>query len=172
MIIPPTIKYHPSLLHTPTGKYFPAMVGCITVWPERKPVAIHRTYLKPDGSGKADIELNKMMLGAIRGGAVRLAPPDKKLIIAEGIETALSIFLLQGINTWAALSNTFLEFIILPPPQQAPEIVIAADHDDAGIKSAKILAARLTKLGHKVSIDTPPQEGWDWNDVLLREQCR
>ena len=35
--------------------------------------AVHRTYLKTDGSGKADIEPSKMMLGATKKAAVRLS---------------------------------------------------------------------------------------------------
>src|ERR1700692_2456675 len=34
-------------------------------------VAIHRTFLNPDGSGKAAVEKQKMMLRPCAGGAVR-----------------------------------------------------------------------------------------------------
>ena len=39
--------------------------------------AVHRTYLKTDGSGKADIEPSKMMLGATKRAAVRLSESRK-----------------------------------------------------------------------------------------------
>ena len=38
---------------------------------ERGPVGVHRTYLRPDRSGKAAVETAKASLGPIAGGAVR-----------------------------------------------------------------------------------------------------
>lgn len=164
--IPQTIRFHATLKHSETKSFYPAMISVITVWPSTVPAAIHRTYLKPDGSGKAELERNKMILGPAKGGAVRLDSHSNKLIIAEGIETALSIQLATGIPTWAALSSTNMQSIILPPPEQVPEIIIAADNDEAGIKAANILAERALKLCHKVRIAIPKQQGWDFNDVL------
>lgn len=168
MIVPPTIKYHPHLIHSPTKTYHPAMIAAITEWPSSKITGVHRTYIKPDGSAKVDVEPNKMILGKANGGAVRLASLGKKLAIAEGIETALSVQLVTGIPTWAALSATFMENIILPPPDQVPEVIIAADHDMAGIHAADRLAARLLSTGYQVEIIKPEQKGWDFNDVLMR----
>ena len=53
--------------------------------------ALHRTYLMQDGSGKAQVEPPKAMLGNVSGGAVRLAKASGPLVVAEGIETALSL---------------------------------------------------------------------------------
>jgi hypothetical protein len=53
-------------------------------------VAAHRTWLLPDGSGKADLLEPKWSLGPVGGGAVRLAPAGPVLAVAEGIETALT----------------------------------------------------------------------------------
>ena len=49
------------------------MVALVTHAVTGEPVAIHRTFLAPDGHGKAPVEPNKMMLGPTRGGVVRLA---------------------------------------------------------------------------------------------------
>lgn len=54
-------------------------------------LAMHRTYLRRDGSGKADVEPTKAMLGKVMGGAVRLTDTSGPLVVAEGIETALSL---------------------------------------------------------------------------------
>jgi hypothetical protein len=143
------------------------MVAAITEWPSSKIIGIHRTYLKPDGSSKAEVEPNKMILGKVNGGAVRLASLGKKLAIAEGIETALSVQLVTDIPTWAALSATFMENIILPPPNQVPEVIIATDHDMVCINAADRLAARLLRSGYQVEIIKPEQEGWDFNDVMM-----
>ena len=49
---------------------------------------LHRTFLRPNGSGKADVEPVKKMLGACRGGAVRLAPAGPRLALCEGMDPA------------------------------------------------------------------------------------
>ena len=63
-------------------------------------LAVHRTYLRPDGSGKAEVHPAKAMLGAALGGAVRVADGHGPLVVAEGIETALSLpsGLLRGLR--------------------------------------------------------------------------
>ena len=53
-------------------------------------IAVHLTFLAADGSGKADVETVKRMIGPAAGGAIRFGPPARALGIAEGIESALS----------------------------------------------------------------------------------
>jgi hypothetical protein len=166
--IPENIKYHPNLYHAETKYHWPAMVCAVHVWFEKELIAIHRTFLNRLGNGKADITPNKMMLGSVKGGAVMLSPPGKKLIIAEGIETAMSIYFSTGIPTWAALSTSGMINIIVPPLSITEEIIVAADNDIAGEKAATELALRLHKSGYKVSISMPSEEGLDFNDLLMR----
>jgi len=54
----------------------------------------------------------------------------------------------------------------VPPLPIAGLIVIAADHDDAGLKAAEEAAARFEAEGRAVSITTPPTKGSDFNDTL------
>ena len=72
--VPPTLRYAASLRHPETGLDLPAMIGAVTVWPSKTPCAIHRTYLSLDGRRKADVFEQKMSIGPLKGGAVRLAP--------------------------------------------------------------------------------------------------
>jgi hypothetical protein len=65
---------------------------------------VHRTYLSPDGL-KAEVEPNKLSLGALAGGCVALGPLNPRLIICEGVETGLSILQATGASIWAALST-------------------------------------------------------------------
>jgi hypothetical protein len=83
------LRYHGALRHGPTGLRFPALVAGVTNG-GGKFVAIHRTFLKLNGGGKAAVSDPKMALGALQDGAVRLGRADKVLGLAEGIETALS----------------------------------------------------------------------------------
>ena len=99
--VPDCVRYHPRLKHYPSGQYLPAMIAAVTVYPDPEIVAIHRTYLKQDGSGKADVEPNKMMLGSIKGGAVMFGPSSGlNLFITEGIENALTLFEVTGWPTY------------------------------------------------------------------------
>ena len=161
--VPPTLRFSNLLKHNPSGRSIPAMVAAVTVWPSRDVVAVHRTYLKPDGSGKADVEPQKMMLGPVRGGAVRLAPlAGGKLIIAEGIETALSVMMAMDLPAWAVLSAVNYVGVILPPDV---EVLIAADPDDVGVGKAREAADQWCRDGRKVEIVIPDGDG-DFNDVL------
>jgi hypothetical protein len=167
---------HHDLTHWETKSGFPAMIGVVrNVAGET--VAIHRTYLQDDPAdpgkvSKAAVAKPRMMLGKVAGGAVRLAPinPGAALGLCEGIETGLSVMMsCAGLPVWATLSATNLEQVKLPP--EAHRIVILADHDasGAGTRAAETAARRLRSEGRQVAIAIPPEEGTDFNDVLLRE---
>ena len=111
----------------------------------------------------------KMMLGSVNGGAVRLAYAGPKMVVAEGIETALTVMEATGLPTWAALSASYFVGLLLPALPLAAEVVIAADHDDAGILAAEKAAALWTSQGRKVSIALPPIPGTDFNDMARDE---
>jgi hypothetical protein len=128
--------------------------------------AAHRTYLRADGSGKAPIDPPKAMLGAVAGGAVRLSEGPGPLVVAEGIETALSLAcgLLGGPATvWAGLSTSGMRALRLPPTPA--RLTIAADGDAPGRAAAHDLAMRAHGLGWAVSL-LDPGDGLDFNDVL------
>ena len=161
--IPPSIRYAPDLKHGPTEMLMPAMVAAIQGL-DRSVTGIHRTYLVSDGSRKAPITQEKMMLGKCATGAVRLAVACESLILAEGIETALSVMQATGKATWACLSTSGLKTVVLP--QEVREVVIAADGDEPGEKAAREAAQRFLTEGRKVKIARAPK-GMDYNDVLL-----
>src|SRR5262249_2023534 len=70
LAIPASIRFHPRLWYS-RGVFLPAMVAAIEDL-EGRIVAIHRTYLKPDGTSKADVEDNKKALGPYHRRAVHL----------------------------------------------------------------------------------------------------
>lgn len=102
--IPPTLRFLPSHWHSETRSSAPAMIGAIQS-ADRRIVAAHITYLKADGSGKADLSPAKRMIGPAYGGAIRFGPVAERIGIAEGIETALSVAaVMPDLTIWAALS--------------------------------------------------------------------
>src|SRR4051812_10908600 len=126
---PPTLRFHPALRHVPSGIALPTLVAAVTVWPDRRPCAVHRTWLRPDGSGKAAVDPPRMTLGPVHGGAVRLEPAGRQLGVGEGIESAASIRPQFDVPAWAALSAGGLRTLALPPLPLAAEVLIGADHD-------------------------------------------
>jgi phage/plasmid primase-like uncharacterized protein len=165
------LLYHPDLTHWETKTGFPALIGVVR---DRagEILALHRTYLRPDGSAKADVPKPKKMLGKVAGGAVRLGEigADGILGLCEGIETGLSAMsACPGLPVWAALSTSHLEQAQLPP--EAKEIVIFADNDSsgAGIRAAEATARRFRAEGRKVAIALPPEPDTDFNDLLLSD---
>ncbi|MCP5361461.1 MAG: toprim domain-containing protein [Hyphomicrobiales bacterium] len=137
------------------------------MYPHNVVESIHRTYLRRDGTGKASVEPNKMMLGSCGGGAVRFGLfRGDTLWITEGVETGLSVSLITSQPTWATLSTSGMKTVVLPPLDRLPHLRIAADYDDAGIAAAEALAARELAIGRDVRIAFPPKPGQDFNDVL------
>ena len=167
--LPKSLRFHPNCWHGSTAKRYPAMVAAVQ---GNQSAAVHRTYLKADGSGKADIEPAKMMLGATKRAAVRLSESRKHLVVAEGIETALSLssgLLSAPAGVWAALSTSGMRGLALPP--QAGHLTIASDGEQAGREAANALAVRANDLGWKVTL-LPAPDGLDWNDVLMMKGSR
>lgn len=163
--LPATLRFHPALSHPANGVAYPAMVAAVTVWPSREVRAVHRTYLKADGTGKIEHLNAKAMLGPCRGGAVRLSAPGPKLAIGEGLETCLSVLAATRLPTLAALSTSGLRGIVLPDPPLAGEVLICADADAPGMKAAHEAAKAFAKQGRVVRIATPTH-GKDFNDTL------
>ena len=162
---PPALRFHPSLKHKDSGKVLPAMVAAVTIWHGTDVVAIHRTYLRSDGSGKADVDLDKMSLGPISGGAVRLGPPAPKMAVTEGIEDGMTIFQETGMSVWAATSAPAMRSIVLPALPMAAEVVVCSDPDPVGQRAAAAAAQRWIYEGRSVRVAVPPN-GMDFNDVL------
>jgi putative DNA primase/helicase len=169
--IPKGLRYHPKVPHSSTKSKLPCVVAPFTVYPSTEPIAILRIYLTEDGADKASVADPKMMLGPVGGGAMVLDQPAEHLIIAEGLETALSVReIVNGLTpVWAAGSAPNLANIKLPPLPLASEIKIACDHDanDVGLKAALKLARRVRQEGRTVTIIRPQQPHNDFNDVLL-----
>ena len=167
--IPDSIRHHPKLFHSITKEHYHAMVSLITKGDQNEIIGVHRAYLATfEGKvAKAPIEPNKMILGSAKGGAVRLSLADNKLVIAEGIETALSIAQATSLPVWAALSANNMQNIMLPSSDKIKQIIIAADNDEAGMKAACKLATRLIAEGYTTHIAMPPTYGSDFNDLLI-----
>lgn len=159
----PVLRFHPECRRG--DEILPAMVALMSDPATGEACGVHRTFLRADGSGKADGQA-KMMLGNV--GVIRLVPDDEVTLglgLAEGIETALSVMQVFGWSpVWAATSaGAIKRFPVLAGIEY---LTLFADADTAGQDAATEAAARWTQEGREALIVAAPHG--DWND-LARE---
>lgn len=152
-----------------SASHHPAMLALVR-GSDGKAVNVHRTYLAAGGRKAAVPKVRKLTGGLTLapGSAVRLAPAQAVMGIAEGIETAVAASKLCGLPVWAALNASNLER--WTPPPGVLDVVVFGDNDAAkeftGQTAAYALARRLKSVGLAVNVMIPTEPG-DWNDVWL-----
>ena len=171
---PKTIRYLRRCYHAPSGLWLPAAIAAVQ-GPDRLDkdgkmrgpiVAVHRTFLDLTRPRKADVEPNKMMLGEVSNGCVRLTAAASKMILCEGIETGLSIKARSLSAVWCALSVGGMVRAWIP--DHVTDLTLAVDGDR--VASSAWMEARLAAVerhrrpGRVIRIHEPPP-GMDWNDV-------
>jgi hypothetical protein len=135
---------------------------------------IHMTYLRVDGSAKADLgkEFQRECRGMIGNGAIHLAQcdPSRELVVGEGIETTLSAMEIFDLPGWAAVSASGLKTLELPATVR--RIMIAADNDasSCGQRNAAIAMRRWQGEGRVVRTVLPTVSGDDFNNVLIKRR--
>lgn len=157
--LPDGLRFLPDTYHAPSRKFVCAMIADV-----QPTGGIHRTYFTERGQRLP--KSAKMMLGPCAGGAVRLSEGSGPLVVAEGIETALSVVQLlaeRSPTVWAALSTSGIKGLHLP--KTPGELILASDGDEPGLIAANTLAAHASIIGWNVFILKAP-DGMDWNDVL------
>jgi Toprim domain len=160
--LPDTFGFSPA-----NGKYKPSMIAAFGLAKEPEPGAleidpgtisgIHMTRLLPDGSGKDFGEDNKakIMLGPSAGQPIVLAPCNDllALVIAEGIEDALTAHAITGRGAWAAGSASRLPKLADVVPSYVECVTVLVDDDDAGNNNAKQLVTKLIARGFEVRVE-------------------
>ncbi|MEQ1618879.1 MAG: toprim domain-containing protein [Terricaulis sp.] len=164
---PPALRFHPACPDGPFRR--PALIAARTLLDRPDQVgSVQRTFLRRDGAGKAETANAKKMLGACKGGGVVLGEIGGVLLVAEGVETALSAAALFAMPAVATLGAAHTRKLIVP--ESVREIVIAADNDETGRAAAEALAARLRKEGRSVRVESPPPALKDFNDAATAKE--
>jgi putative DNA primase/helicase len=146
-------------------------------------IGLHRIFLTEAGE-KAPIPEPKMSIKAreeesLAGSGIQLMDAGPILGVAEGLETALSVYLATGMPMWAATNTALLGGLIVPACVQ--RLVIWADYDELKIRrdgtvvepgrqAAERLAARMHAEYRAVRTLYPAMlgtRGADWNDVWV-----
>ena len=100
----PVLRFTEQAPHR-LGTRLPALLAPI-VDVNSSQIGVHMTFLKKDGTGKADLpkDFQRECRGMIGSGAIRLADhdPGRKLIIGEGLESVFSAMQIFDLPGWAA----------------------------------------------------------------------
>jgi hypothetical protein len=156
--VPSTLRF----LRPSKPDYHPAMIAAFTMPDEPEPGllrvhddavgAVHLTFLKPDGSGKADAEITKIVVGSPHGLPIVLAPVNDLggLIACEGIEDGLSAHEATGLGVWAAGSASRLPAIAGLLPAYVACLTVIVDDDATGRTNAAKLADIARERGFYV----------------------
>ena len=166
--------------------------------------ALHTTWLDARTGSKLSLTSAegaplpaKKIRGRIEHACIPLYPPTERMLVAEGIETALSVSLATGIPCLVAGSLTHLAgrgigqghrrknggylpstlpdmaHPSLLPPRECRHLIIIADSDAKDREAAEALlrraVIRLTRLVERVQILRAPA-GKDFNDLLCEGQ--
>ena len=160
------LRYHPRCYykadeHSPT-EIWPAIVASVTDLHGIQTGA-HRTWLAPDGSGKAPVESPRRAMGDLLGHGVRFGVAGEVLAAGEGIETVLSPRqILPHMPMLAALSAAHLAAILFPSTLR--RLYVLRDRDPAGDDARARLVARAASAGIE-AISVSPTCG-DFNEDL------
>jgi len=145
--LPPTLGFLPPS----KPEHHPAMIGAFALVDEpgapRDVDSVHLTLLRADGSGKADVDKPKLIVGSPSGRPIVLAPANDLggLAIAEGIEDALTVHFSTGLGAWAAAAASFMPKLADTVPSYIEAVTIYAHTDKAGRDGAHGLAMRLDR---------------------------
>lgn len=131
-----------------------------------------KPFALPDGStGLTDAKLS---LGISAGAWAMLHKATDKLVLCEGMESALSAAILFERPAWARCGPFPAEMAL---PEHVRDVLIVADND-APTKNGKPrvtseqkairLAGFIRSTGRRCEVVAPPEVGTDINDVLVR----
>lgn len=144
----------------------PALLVAVTT--DAGLTAVQRCFLDGDGVRLArDLREPRRMLGRPGVGAVRLAPAEPRLGLAEGLETARSAMLLLDLPVWAALGAERFGRVAIP--EIVEELVLLPDNDRAGMLAVARATTAYARPGRRILTHWPPAPFNDWNDLLRAE---
>ncbi|RUV74881.1 MAG: DNA primase [Mesorhizobium sp.] len=161
-----SLRFHPRCYYRPEDhgptETWPAMIAAVTDLSGHLTGA-HRTWLDPDGNGKAPLDTPRRAMGDLLGHAVRFGIAGSVMAAGEGIETTLSLrCALPDMAMAAALSAAHLGAILFPPTLH--RLYVIRDNDPAGDSARDRLAERARAAGIEAIVLSPELE--DFNDDL------
>jgi len=160
------LRFHPRCYYRPDDhgplETWPAMIAAVTDL-NGTITGAHRTWLAPDGTGKAPVETQRKAMGDLLGHAVRFGVPGDVMAAGEGIESVLSVRqAIPGMAMAAALSAAHLAAILFP--ETLRRLYIVRDNDHAGDSARDSLVERANAVGIEAIVLSPVLQ--DFNEDL------
>jgi hypothetical protein len=181
---PAVLRFHPAAWCGERAGEHPAMIALIQ--DRGRTIGAHRTYLAPDGRGKARIRAAKKVLGSHKGGLIPLwrgasdaplaaAPAGEVIAIAEGIEDALTVAL--HCPEWrvvACVNIGNMGELTLPPAIAEVRLCFDRDGENLACAAARQRAIRRYQDEGRRVFEMRPPEGFkdlnDWHMAEIRRQ--
>jgi putative DNA primase/helicase len=107
----------------------------------------------------------RMMLGPVKGAAVKLAPVTDTLAVAEGIETAMAANIMGHGPAWALGSVGAIER--LPVLPGISRLILLQENNEASRLAVQHCGQRWLRAGRKVTRIWPSEGCDDLNDELM-----
>lgn len=149
------------------GRKYPAMIAMVTDSLQNFR-GLHITFIKPDGMGK-NFENSKRIVGSnLRGCFINLGKGNQDVVVAEGIESALSAAVFYNRAPICTLNIAGLKS--WNPSAEVKSILYAPDADDFGIgfAAARTSATNLYAKGYSIEGFISPTAGFkDFNELLM-----
>lgn len=130
--------------------------------------AVQRVFLNSDGSRVRDgngTKLKKLSLGRVSGSAVKLSGNPDFLILAEGLETAWSLWMATGFEVWAGLGG--MGNVKSMQGLRGRHIILGADGEPEGTAAylgVERALASLVERAASVKLARAPLR-LDWQDI-------
>lgn len=147
-----SLRFHPRCYYRPdrddepdVRTAWPALIAAVTDL-SGATTGLHRTWLRPDGNGKAPVVTPRRAMGDLLGHGVRFGRATDTMAAGEGVETIQSLRqVAPELPAVAALSAAHLAALVLPLTLR--RLYIVEDADPAGRNGADQLAARAEAAG-------------------------
>jgi hypothetical protein len=164
--LPPTLAFLRAYTDHP-----PALIAAFALHPgeiepgvldePRDVQAVQLIALSADGSGKANVEVQKRTIGTHKGLPIVVSPPNDLLglSIHEGVEDALSAYEATNLGCWASGGASFLPGLADAVPSYIEAVTIVGHQDRAGQIGARELARRLAQKGVEVFLKGDDGDG-------------
>jgi hypothetical protein len=165
------LRFHPNCWYRAdaddppgTPSAFPALIAAVRS-DDGSLTGIHRTWLDPNGGGKAPVATPRRAMGNLLRNGVRFGRAGSVLVAGEGIETILSLRqILPTMPMIAGLSAGHLSALQIGSSLR--RLYIARDNDRAGQHAADTLAERA--MGDGIEPWMLTASLGDFNDDLQR----
>lgn len=151
------LRFHPRCYYRPDNdaptETWPALIARVSDL-DGQQTGTHRTWLAPEGSGKAPIDTQRKAMGDLLGHGVRFGGDTDIQAVGEGIETMLSLRVaLPMMAMVAALSSAHLAALLFP--ETLRRLYIVRDDDPAGDAARDALVERAQAIGIEAIVLSP-----------------